>query len=62
VLASKRRSGSARAARSPRRSHWQTNPGHADIIRESIDGGQAMQLMAQAEGWADQLAEWMKQA
>jgi hypothetical protein len=35
-------------------------PDAPDIIREAIDGRQAMQLMAEAEGWADQLARWMK--
>ena len=34
--------------------------GHADIIRESIDGKQALQLMAEEEGWAAQLEKWMK--
>lgn len=33
--------------------------GHADIIRESIDGKGAFLLMAEAEGWADQLNQWM---
>lgn len=33
--------------------------GHADIIRESLDRSSALQLMAQEEGWADQLAKWM---
>lgn len=36
--------------------------GHADIVREGIDGSQAMMLMAQAEGWADQLAAWLMPA
>lgn len=34
--------------------------GHADILREALDGGTAYQLMAEAEGWADQLAKWME--
>src|SRR3954453_16009226 len=32
--------------------------GHADIIRESIDGAQAYPLLAPAEGWPD--TEWLK--
>ncbi|HEX6511360.1 MAG TPA: DinB family protein [Chloroflexota bacterium] len=36
--------------------------GHADIIREALDGSQALMLMAKAEGWADQLAQWMAPA
>lgn len=32
--------------------------GHADIIRESIDGGTAFPLMAAAEGWPE--TPWMK--
>jgi hypothetical protein len=32
--------------------------GHADIIRETIDGAQAFPLMAAAEGWPD--SEWLK--
>ncbi|MDE3076374.1 MAG: DinB family protein [Chloroflexota bacterium] len=33
--------------------------GHADILRESIDGAQALELMADAEGWRDQYDAWM---
>lgn len=36
--------------------------GHADIIRESIDGASALQLMAEEEGWTEQLAKWMAAA
>ena len=32
--------------------------GHADIIRESIDGGTAYPLLAAAEGWPE--TEWLK--
>ena len=32
--------------------------GHADLLREAIDGGTMYQLMAAAEGWADDLARW----
>jgi uncharacterized damage-inducible protein DinB len=32
--------------------------GHADIIRESVDGGTAMSLMAAAEGWPE--SGWIK--
>ena len=32
--------------------------GHADIIRETIDGGTAFPLMAAAEGWPE--TEWLK--
>jgi uncharacterized damage-inducible protein DinB len=32
--------------------------GHADIIRESLDGAQAVPLMAAAEGWAE--TDWVK--
>lgn len=32
--------------------------GHADIIRESLDGAQAMPLMAAVEGWPE--TDWMK--
>ena len=32
--------------------------GHADIIRESLDGATAMPLMAAAEGWPE--TEWVK--
>ena len=32
--------------------------GHADIIREGVDGGTAYPLMAAAEGWPD--SPWMK--
>ena len=32
--------------------------GHADIIRESIDGGTAYPIMAAAEGWPE--SPWMK--
>jgi uncharacterized damage-inducible protein DinB len=32
--------------------------GHADIIRESIDGGTAYPLMAAAEGWPE--TQWLK--
>ncbi len=31
--------------------------GHADIVRESIDGASAMSLMAAAEGWPD--SDWL---
>ncbi|HLG72906.1 MAG TPA: DinB family protein [Chloroflexota bacterium] len=33
--------------------------GHADIIRESLDGSQALELMADAEGWRAQYDSWM---
>jgi hypothetical protein len=32
--------------------------GHADIVRESIDGASAMSLMAAAEGWPE--TQWIK--
>jgi Protein of unknown function (DUF664) len=32
--------------------------GHADIIRESIDGGTAFPLLAAAEGWPE--TPWLK--
>jgi len=32
--------------------------GHADIIREAIDGGTAYPIMAAAEGWPE--SPWMK--
>ncbi|WP_067509295.1 DinB family protein [Actinoplanes sp. TFC3] len=32
--------------------------GHADIIRESVDGGTAYPLLAAAEGWPE--TEWLK--
>jgi len=32
--------------------------GHADIVRESIDGGTAFQLMAAAEGWPAGWDSW----
>ncbi|MEV4635751.1 DinB family protein [Actinoplanes sp. NPDC049548] len=32
--------------------------GHADIIREAVDGGTAYPIMAAAEGWPD--SPWMK--
>jgi hypothetical protein len=32
--------------------------GHADIIRESLDGASALELMARAEGWEDELRRW----
>ncbi|GAB2673029.1 DinB family protein [Thalassiella azotivora] len=32
--------------------------GHADIVREHVDGSTAFQLMARAEGWEDQLRQW----
>ncbi|WP_033295023.1 DinB family protein [Amycolatopsis jejuensis] len=32
--------------------------GHADIVRESIDGATAMPLMAAAEGWPE--TDWLK--
>ncbi|SEP54581.1 DinB family protein [Amycolatopsis saalfeldensis] len=32
--------------------------GHADIIRESLDGATAMPLMAAAEGWPE--SDWLK--
>jgi uncharacterized damage-inducible protein DinB len=32
--------------------------GHADIVRESLDGATAMPLMAAAEGWPE--TEWVK--
>ena len=32
--------------------------GHADIIRESVDGGTAFPLLAAAEGWPE--TEWLK--
>lgn len=36
--------------------------GHADIIRESLDGAQALELMADAEGWRAQYNGWMAMA
>jgi len=36
--------------------------GHADIIREAIDGANAYQLMARAEGWEEELNRWMAEA
>jgi uncharacterized damage-inducible protein DinB len=33
--------------------------GHADIIREALDGSSALQLMARAEGWEEVLKGWM---
>jgi hypothetical protein len=32
--------------------------GHADIVRESIDGATAYELMAAAEGWPE--TDWLK--
>ena len=32
--------------------------GHADIIREAIDGANAFQLMARAEGWEEEYNRW----
>jgi hypothetical protein len=32
--------------------------GHADIVRESIDGATMYELMAAAEGWPE--TEWLK--
>jgi uncharacterized damage-inducible protein DinB len=36
--------------------------GHADIIRESLDGATMYQLMAAAEGWSADLARWQADA
>lgn len=32
--------------------------GHADIIRESLDGATMYELMAASEGWLDDLKRW----
>jgi hypothetical protein len=32
--------------------------GHADIVRESVDGAKAFELMAAAEGWPE--SSWLK--
>jgi hypothetical protein len=32
--------------------------GHADIIREAIDGANAFQVMARAEGWEEEYNRW----
>jgi hypothetical protein len=32
--------------------------GHADIIREALDGGTMYELMAASEGWLDDLKRW----
>ena len=34
------------------------HPGHADIIRESLDGATMYQLMAAAEGWLADFERW----
>jgi len=36
--------------------------GHADIIREALDGATAYQLMARAEGWEADLERWQAEA
>jgi uncharacterized damage-inducible protein DinB len=36
--------------------------GHADIIRESLDGATMCQLMAAAEGWGAELERWKAEA
>jgi hypothetical protein len=36
--------------------------GHADIIRESLDGATMYQLMAAAEGWGADLERWQTEA
>ena len=36
--------------------------GHADIIRESLDGATAYQLMARVEGWEAELERWQAAA
>ena len=36
--------------------------GHADIIRESLDGATMYQLMAAAEGWSADLERWQADA
>ncbi len=36
--------------------------GHADIIRESLDGSTMYQLMAAAEGWSADLERWQADA
>jgi uncharacterized damage-inducible protein DinB len=36
--------------------------GHADIIRESLDGATMYQLMAAAEGWGAELERWKAEA
>jgi uncharacterized damage-inducible protein DinB len=33
--------------------------GHADLLREALDGSQALELMADAEGWRAQYEAWM---
>jgi hypothetical protein len=32
--------------------------GHADLIREALDGANAYQVMAAAEGWEEELKRW----
>ena len=36
--------------------------GHADIIRESLDGANAYQVMARTEGWEAELERWQAEA